>query len=134
MVSIKQGVDTMSEINLHALKRLRKQRGFTVENVARYLGFKNAVSYWRVENGKVTLKASHLKDLSDLYNLPMEQFFRNPKEKIQIPKVHWNSRTSQQLIDLYSVLTKYCDNFLQTDKHLDQIKKELTKRGITMKF
>lgn len=120
----------MHDVSLHVLKKLRKQHGFTIEDVARFLGFKVPVSYWRIENGKVALKASQLKELSTLYQMPMEKFFIKDKEVVQMPAVFLPGKTDKQLLDLYTLVLKYKNNIAESDLHLKVIGEELERRGI----
>lgn len=120
----------MHDISLHVLQRLRKQHGFTIEDVARFLGFKAPVSYWRIENGKVALKAGQLKELSTLYQMPMEKFFVKEREVVQMPTVFLPDKTDKQLLALYTVVYKYKNKIAESDLHLRVIGEELHRRGV----
>lgn len=56
------------------LKILRKERGYTIEETAKLLGYKSKSGYWALENGKVKLTVDMIGKLSKLYGVRKEIF------------------------------------------------------------
>lgn len=66
----------MKNIVLSKIKNLRQEHGFTLEYVAKVLGYKSVKGYYEVETGRIKLRIEHIEKLSSLYNIPMENFFK----------------------------------------------------------
>jgi transcriptional regulator with XRE-family HTH domain len=66
------------------LKLKRKENRYSCREIAKILGFKTAAAYWKLEKGKSGLKCKELEALAQLYNQPIERFFKDkPVSTIQ---------------------------------------------------
>jgi transcriptional regulator with XRE-family HTH domain len=63
-------------MNFRYLKSLRVLKGLTQKNIAQLLNI-SIQSYNKKENGKVPFTANELKILSDFFDVPMENFFKD---------------------------------------------------------
>lgn len=57
------------------LKRERKRRGYSIEDMARFLGFKSKVTYYNIEIGVTEPKISHINRISKILGKKPENFF-----------------------------------------------------------
>lgn len=75
----------MKEINLKFLKSRRNELKLSMQEMADALGFKNASTYLKYENGEYKFKANHLPIISEMFNCKMEDlFFNNKISEIEI--------------------------------------------------
>lgn len=58
------------------LKKLRLEKGYTLKEVARFMGYKSKSGYWMLEQGKVKLTVDKIEKLSKLYNVSKEIFLK----------------------------------------------------------
>lgn len=65
----------MKEINLALIKKRRKEMRITLQDMAIYLGFKNASNYYKYESGKYRFNAEHLPLIADKLKLKMNEIF-----------------------------------------------------------
>lgn len=63
------------------LPYLRKKHNFTMEYIAKYLGFKDKSSYSLIEAGKINISVENLMKLSDLYEVTMDDLVRKNLEE-----------------------------------------------------
>lgn len=71
------------KIDLDKLKKLRKQNKLTQEEVARVLGYKSALGYHYLENGRCQIKAEQIVILADIFKVPIvELFFKDQVAKM----------------------------------------------------
>lgn len=56
------------------LKKLRMERGYTLEETAKLLGYKSKSGYWALEQGRVKLTVEKIENLSKLYGVRKEIF------------------------------------------------------------
>ena len=56
------------------LKKERKQRGYTIDDMARFLGFKSKVTYYNIEKGITEPKISHINRISKILGSEPENF------------------------------------------------------------
>jgi len=75
------------------LKNLRKMHGFTQEQVAKYLGFKQT-QIAKLESNDRKLKSSSLNKLCELYNCPKEYIIKGTG---QYSKKYFKFRSSKDL-------------------------------------
>ena len=62
------------------LPYLRKKHNFTMDYIAKYLGFKDKSSYSLIEAGKINISVENLMKLSDLYGVTMDDLVRRNME------------------------------------------------------
>lgn len=58
------------------LRELRIERGYTLEEVAKLLGYKSKSGYWALEHRKVRLTVDKIEKLSKLYGVEKEIFLK----------------------------------------------------------
>lgn len=58
------------------LKKLRMERGYTLEETAKLLGYKSKSGYWALEHGRVKLTVEKIENLSKLYGVRKEIFLK----------------------------------------------------------
>lgn len=63
------------------LPYLRKKHNFTMEYIAKYLGFKDKSSYSLIEAGKINISVENLMKFSDLYEVTMDDLVRKNLEE-----------------------------------------------------
>ncbi|AQS55627.1 helix-turn-helix domain-containing protein [Novibacillus thermophilus] len=63
-------------INLVFVKNKRQKLGITLQEMAFELGFKNASTYRKYENGDYSFKANHLPILAKKLNCQINDFFK----------------------------------------------------------
>lgn len=54
------------DIRFKHLKELRKQKGFTQEQMAKKLGYKGKSGYWKLENGQAPMTIDRIKTIADV--------------------------------------------------------------------
>lgn len=64
-----------NEYACSVIKKLRKERGVEVLDVAEAIGYKSAKGYWEIETGRIALKLKTLEALAKFYNVPVGIFF-----------------------------------------------------------
>lgn len=67
----------MGKLNLIFIIRKRKEYGLSLQEMALMLGFKNAFTYLKYENGCYSFKADMLPILSKAFRCDMKNFFIN---------------------------------------------------------
>jgi transcriptional regulator with XRE-family HTH domain len=65
----------MNEVNFELIKLRRKEMHLTLQDMAELLGFKDASTYYKYENGTYKFKANHLPLLASKLKLRMNQIF-----------------------------------------------------------
>jgi len=65
----------MIKVNLELIKAKRNELGYSMQNMADSLGFKNASTYLKYEKGEYSFKAEHLPILSKLLKCNIVDFF-----------------------------------------------------------
>ncbi len=69
-------------MRLSKLRELRKTKGYTQEEVAKYLGYKSKNAYHLIETGKRKLTLDNAKKIADLLEEPIDKiFFENDVAK-----------------------------------------------------
>ncbi|MGP1411511.1 MAG: helix-turn-helix domain-containing protein [Peptoanaerobacter stomatis] len=63
------------KINLEFIKNRREEKNITLIEMSNFLGFKNASTYLRYENGDYVFKAEMLPILAEKLDCVMEDFF-----------------------------------------------------------
>lgn len=66
---------SFNEYACNVIKRLRKERGVEVLDVAEAVGYKSAKGYWELETGRTAMKLKTLEALAKFYNVPVSIFF-----------------------------------------------------------
>lgn len=56
------------------IKKLRKDNGLTLQQMAEILGYSSAKGYYEVETGRIKLRIEHLEKLSIFFNVPIKNF------------------------------------------------------------
>lgn len=64
------------QLDLKKIKLLRNKKNISMQIAAESLGFKNASTYMKYENGEYSFKADALPTLSTLLGCEIENFFR----------------------------------------------------------
>lgn len=72
------------EINLGLIKKKRKKKGLSLQEMARVLGFKNASTYLKYETGEYSFKLDMLPILSEKLEIPFESFFTHDISETEI--------------------------------------------------
>lgn len=62
-------------VNLEEIKRLRKERKMSQEDMAKLLGHKTLWSYWRQEKGEVPFTAEQLFDIANHFKVSLESLY-----------------------------------------------------------
>lgn len=65
----------MSMVNLEYIRSRRAALGLSQQFVANALGFKNASTYLKYENGTYVFKAKMLPKLAELFEVEIDKFF-----------------------------------------------------------
>ena len=61
----------------NALKKARKEKGYTLENMAKILGYKSKVSYYYIENNVNRVTLNNAYKISQILGKPIEELFAN---------------------------------------------------------
>lgn len=72
------------KVNLSLLKEAREEKKISMQEMAEFLGFKNASTYLKYENGEYSFKLEMLPKLSKKLGIPYKNFFVNDIAKIEI--------------------------------------------------
>lgn len=67
----------MQKINYNFIRERRIKLNLSLQNVAEELGFKNASTYFKYENGDYSFKADMLPKLSKVLECDIKNFFTN---------------------------------------------------------
>lgn len=65
----------MQKLNLELIKRERKKNKITLQEMAELLGFKDASTYYKYENGEYSFKADHLPIIASKLNRQLQDLF-----------------------------------------------------------
>jgi len=68
-------------VNLEEIKRLRKQRKMSQQDMAKLLGHKTLWSYWRQENGEVQFTAEQLFIIANHFKVSIQSLYVNKLAK-----------------------------------------------------
>lgn len=71
-------------IDLKFIKDRRTELGFSTQEMAETLGFRDGSTYWNYETGKYRIKADMLPKLAIKLNCKIENFFTKQVAKIAI--------------------------------------------------
>lgn len=63
------------ELNLKFIKKKRKEKGYSLEYMAKIVGLSNASQYYKYECGDYKLKAEMLPQLAKILGCKIENFF-----------------------------------------------------------
>ncbi|MBN6887773.1 transcriptional regulator with XRE-family HTH domain [Cytobacillus horneckiae] len=74
----------MKSLNLHFIKRKRQTLNISLQEMAESLGFKNASTYLKYENGTYAFKADQLPTLAIILRCSITDFFINKISKTAI--------------------------------------------------
>ncbi|MCY8663664.1 helix-turn-helix domain-containing protein [Bacillus haynesii] len=77
--------------NLKFIKTRRNSKQIKLQHMANALGFKNASTYMKYENGEYAFKANHLPVLAAELECEISDFFN---EKIAKTEIRKNSKTA----------------------------------------
>ncbi|VBB05612.1 Hypothetical protein LUCI_0822 [Lucifera butyrica] len=73
----------LSGIVLKTIKKLRIDNKYSLNDVAKGIGYETAKGYYDLESGKTDIKLEHLEKLSKFYKVPLE-IFLNPNSTITV--------------------------------------------------
>ena len=62
-------------VNTDELKRERKNKGFSILDMAKMMGFKSKVTYYNIEIGATEPKISHINNISKILGKAPKKFF-----------------------------------------------------------
>lgn len=62
-------------VNTEELKKARKDKGFSIRDMSRFMGFKSTATYYNIENGIAEPKISHINNISKILKMPSSNFF-----------------------------------------------------------
>lgn len=82
-------IDMQKEV-LIVIKELRQDRGYSLADVAKGIGYKTLKGYYDLESGKTDIKLEHLIKLTSFYCIPISFFF---KEIVPIWNYHPSNET-----------------------------------------
>lgn len=119
----------MSKVAVAKLKRLRKERNLSLEQVAKRLGVATA-TYWRMEQSGENCKADHLFILADLYGIALGELLCD--DEVKLPAVFLMARSRESLAALRDIILKYQENFIDADAHLKRIDAAINSEGTSL--
>lgn len=64
----------MNEKILIKIKKIREERGLTLQQMAEIVGYSSAKGYYEVETGKIKLRIEHLEKISKFFDIPIQNF------------------------------------------------------------
>jgi len=67
-------------IDLEKIKKIRKEKGIKMDDIAKELGYKYYQSYYRIETGKRKLSIDKLVKFSKILNIPLEELIKKGEE------------------------------------------------------
>lgn len=67
------------KLDLSFIKEKRISLGLTQQQLANYLSFKNASTYFKYENGTYSFKANHVPKLAIIFNCDIKELFSHSK-------------------------------------------------------
>lgn len=70
-------MNKMQKVNLELIKKLRKERHISQEEMAKRLGFNTQYPYHRKESGKQPFHADEIYAIAIMFEKPIEYFFSN---------------------------------------------------------
>ena len=74
------------QVNLTLIKEKRQEKGFSIDEMAKFLGLTNGSMYWKRENGDYRFKAEEIMQLSEILGVPFDRLFLTTSySKIEIP-------------------------------------------------
>lgn len=74
------------QVNLTLIKEKRQEKGFNIDEMAKFLGLTNGSMYWKRENGDYRFKAEEVMQLSEILGVPFDRLFLTTSySKIEIP-------------------------------------------------
>lgn len=59
------------------LQRIRKEQGYTLDDMARMLGYKSKVTYYNIENNEVKVTLEIACKIASILNTPIPELFPN---------------------------------------------------------
>jgi transcriptional regulator with XRE-family HTH domain len=79
----------MEGLNLDFIKNRRNEKNISLQSMAESLGFKNASTYMKYENGEYLFKANHLPMLAERLDCKIDElyFFEKNISKIETTTV-----------------------------------------------
>ncbi|MGC9098916.1 MAG: helix-turn-helix domain-containing protein [Dictyoglomus sp.] len=66
----------MRRIDLEKIKRIREERGLSIMEVSKRLGFKTYQGYYKLESGIRNFKAEYLINLSEILGVKVEELIK----------------------------------------------------------
>lgn len=63
------------KLNLILIKEKRQEKGFNIDDMAKFLGLTNGSMYWKRENGDYKFKAEEVMKLSGILGVPFDRLF-----------------------------------------------------------
>ena len=62
-------------VNTEELKKTREEKGFSIRDMSRFMGFKSPATYYNIENGIAEPKISHINSISKILKTSSSKFF-----------------------------------------------------------
>ena len=117
----------MAEVNVDLLRELRIQHGFSLAQISQYLGYKSPSGYGAIEQNQTRIRADQLKQLSLLYNEPVERFYIGGTGSFE---GNIELLSDRKLVAVYEFLRENASAFLRSDKYLNLLAAELRRRNL----
>ncbi|MBT2680018.1 helix-turn-helix transcriptional regulator [Bacillus sp. ISL-35] len=70
---------TIKKVNLEKIKRLRKAKGLSFNQMAEKLGYESQNGYYYLETGRNKFSAEALAMVATIFNVPIEDLFFEDK-------------------------------------------------------
>jgi len=68
-------------IDLKKIKRLREEKGLSIEEISKHLGFKTYQGYYKLERGIRRIRVDHLIKLSKILNVDIKDLILEEKDE-----------------------------------------------------
>ena len=107
------------EFDKNSIRNARTDSSFTMEEVAKKLNM-DLTAYWRLENGKVRVKAEDLPKLMEVFNKNFHFFFKD-KNGDEVEIVLKVKRDMEELVKVCECLEENPD-WLKNPSDIDAIK------------
>lgn len=65
----------MVRVDLDKIRRLRKAKNITQEEIAKHLGYKSSIGYHYLEKGRCQMRADQLVKIANLLSVPIEDLY-----------------------------------------------------------
>ena len=63
------------EVDLNKIRQLRRKNNLNIADLSRSLEYKSHNGYFSLESGRTAMKASHVKKLAQIFNVPVQDLY-----------------------------------------------------------